>query len=331
VVTVQAFARLHFGLMNPNGGESDRIFGGVGLIISDPNLLVQVEPSASWAAEGPLSDRALTFAQRFWESSRREDNLSNLPPQRISIKRAIPRHIGLGSGTQLALATARALAVSWNLPCDTPTLARRVGRGARSALGIHGFDLGGLLVEGGKRSAASLSPLLARHTFPEEWRLVLTVPGGSEGAEGLSGRDEIEAFARLQEGEATQSRTEKLCQLVLFGMLPALLERDLEMFGEALHEFNALAGEAFAPVQGGIYASRQVAETVAYLRGLNHRGVGQSSWGPLVFAITGDQDQAEWTAARLRRHFALAESQVWLSCACNHGHRILQHSGESAM
>ncbi len=323
MVCVQAFARLHFGLFNPEGGGSGRAFGGVGLSIARPDLCLHVEPAAVWSAEGPLAERALTFAQRFQEVSCREERRDNLPPRRIRIERAMPAHLGLGSGTQLALATARALAESWNLNCDTPTLARRVGRGLRSALGIHGFERGGFLVEGGKRTNESLSPLLAHHPFPEDWRLLLALPGSSEGAMGLNGRDEIAAFARLQTGSTAQARTDALCRLVLLGMLPSLIERDLEAFGEALFEFNARVGEAFASAQGGLYASPRIEETVAFLRDRDHRGVGQSSWGPLVFAVVGDEDRAEWTAEQLRRHFGWEPSQAWVASACNHGHRLL--------
>ncbi len=323
MVSVQAFARLHFGLLNPEGGGAGRAFGGVGLTIGRPDLCLHVEPAASWSAEGPMAERALTFAQRFQESSCREEGREYLPHRRIHIERAMPAHVGLGSGTQLALATARALAESWNLNCDTPTLARRVGRGLRSALGIHGFDLGGFLVEGGKRSNDSLSPLLARHAFPEQWRLLLALPGTSEGPMGLNGRDEIAAFAGLKTGSRARARTDALCRLVLLGMLPSLIERDLEAFGEALFEFNARAGEAFVSSQGGLYASPRIAATVAFLRDQHLRGVGQSSWGPLVFAVVGDEDRAEWTAERLRRHFEWEPSQVWVASACNRGHRLL--------
>ena len=88
-----------------------------------------------------------------------------------------------------------------------------------------------------------------------------------------------------------------LCRLVLLGMLPALAEHDLEAFGEALYDFNCRAGEPFAPVQGGVYAGPRIAEVVAFVRQQGVRGVGQSSWGPTVFAVTEDEAGAEGTGA----------------------------------
>src|SRR5208282_5500231 len=99
-----------------------------------------------------------------------------------------------------------------------------------------------------------------------------------------------------------------LCRLVVLGMLPALVEADLEAFGEAVHDFNARAGETFAAVQGGIYASPRGAEIVAFLRRSGIRGVGQSSWGPALFAVVEDDDRARALAEALRARFALNPS-----------------------
>jgi predicted sugar kinase len=85
-------------------------------------------------------------------------------------------------------------------------------------------------------------------------------------------------------------------------MLPALAEQDLTVFGEALHEFNARAGEWFAAAQGGRYATEEVAALVRWLRGQGVRGVGQSSWGPTVFAVVEAAQAAFWQR-RLEERF----------------------------
>ena len=60
-----------------------------------------------------------------------------------------------------------------------------MGRGERSAIGTHGFARGGLLVEGGKRAAGSVSRLIARLELPDAWRFVLLI---DRERRGLSGR-----------------------------------------------------------------------------------------------------------------------------------------------
>jgi len=325
-------------LLNPAGREwagvetplttnLGRRFGGVGMMIERPGLRVQVRAAASWSATGPLAERALRFGRRFAQWTQQEEGDCELPPRHLLIENAAPEHAGLGTGTQLGLAVARALAVSWSLECDVTTLARRVGRGLRSALGAHGFEQGGLLVESGKNSAERLAPLVARLSFPEPWRVVLVLPAGDESKSSLHGAREVEAFAQLAARPAAPDRTDILCRLVLLGLLPALVERDLDAFGEALYEFNVRVGEAFAPVQGGVYASARVAELTAFLRGEGVHGVGQSSWGPTVFAVVADDDHASRLAARLRKHFALEETAVLVTPACNHG-ALLESFGE---
>ena len=64
---VTAPARLHFGLLNvPGEGDpSRRAFGGVGLMIDQPAVVVSVRPAQTWQFEGPLASRAQDFALRF--------------------------------------------------------------------------------------------------------------------------------------------------------------------------------------------------------------------------------------------------------------------------
>ena len=85
----------------------------------------------------------------------------------LTVHRTLPSHAGLGSGTQLALAVARALAEVHGVKADAPGLARAVGRAQRSAIGTFTFAGGGLVLEGGRYpETGRVSPLLARLPFP---------------------------------------------------------------------------------------------------------------------------------------------------------------------
>jgi beta-RFAP synthase len=235
----------------------------------------------------------------------------------LVIEASGPEHAGLGTGTQLGLAVAAALAEVAGLgKLPAAELARRVGRGARSALGVHGFDHGGFLVEAGKVRSDAIAPLVARLDFPDDWRVVLMLPGD---AQGLHGEGEVQAFLRLGGGP---SACDALCRLVLLGMLPALAEGDLPAFGEGLYEFNRQVGEMFRPVQGGAYAHPRTEEAVALLCRLGVHGAGQSSWGPAVFGVAGDEGQAQSAAARLRARFGLAPDEVLVTRAGNQGAAI---------
>jgi beta-RFAP synthase len=326
MVRVQTASRLHFGVLSLSGaGPAGRRFGGVGLMVRRPGLCVRVDAAPAWSATGPLAERALAFAHRFAQAVRQE-GVADPAPRHLVVETAAPEHAGLGTGTQLGLAVGRALAASWGLAGDVAELARRVGRGRRSALGAHGFALGGFLVEAGKGGDDWLAPLVARLPFPESWRVLLVLPAGEGlGVAGLHGAGEAEAFARLAALPAGPERSGALCRLVLLGLLPGVAEHDLGAFGEALYEFNVRVGEAFAAVQGGVYAGPRVAEVVAFVRGQGVRGVGQSSWGPTVFAVVADEEQAAHLAGRVRDRFALGPEEVLVTAACNHGATVARN------
>jgi beta-ribofuranosylaminobenzene 5'-phosphate synthase len=284
---ITAPSRLHFGLFRVPGGRDDaqaRAFGGVGLMIDLPGVVVSARPADSWRFEGASASRAQVFAHRFMAG------LADPRPLHVLVERAPSEHVGLGVGTQLGLAVAKALAVEAGEPGLTaPELAVRVGRGERSAIGVHGFDLGGLVVEPGKAPGEPLSPLLTRVLLPDDWRVAVFAP--TVGAHWHGGR-EREAFARAGAVPRTPGLTDTLCRVALLGMLPAAVGGDLPAFGEALYEFNRLAGEPFAEAQGGPYADPAVEAVVDAVRALGVKGVGQSSWGPSVFAVVGSAAEA---------------------------------------
>jgi beta-RFAP synthase len=158
--------------------------------------------------------------------------------------------------------------------------------------------------------------LVARLEVPPQWRVVLVLPPWGKG---LHGPPEALAFQRLASGRAERERTDTLSRLVLLGMLPALAEGDLEGFGEAVHDFNRRVGEAFGPQQGGTYADARVAELVTFLRQQGIRGVGQSSWGPTVFALVASQTEAEALVHRLQTRFCLSGAEAFAVSPCNTG------------
>jgi beta-ribofuranosylaminobenzene 5'-phosphate synthase len=305
-VRTVAAGRLHFGLLNA-GAEAGRQFGGCGLMLADPGVEVRVEPASAWAAAGPSGERAMAFAQTVAERL----GSAYTRPFLVTVDRCPPEHSGLGTGTQLGLAVAAAVAAACGVGLTTPTLAGLVGRGKRSAIGLHGFDRGGFLVDGG-RVGDRIAPLVARHDFPADWRIVLTRRPAADSS--WTGSKETAAFARRRPADGT---TDRMCRFLLQGLLPAVAEKDFPAFGDAVYEYNRLAGRAFAADQGGEYASPQVAEVVDAVRWLGTSGVGQSSWGPTVFAVSADPSHAAWLAAQLRSKFADAE--VIVTAAANHG------------
>jgi beta-RFAP synthase len=288
-VFVEAPARLHFGVLDLRGALGRR-FGGIGAAAPSPTLLVSASPAATLDVAGEDADRAAGFARLFLAHHGLKDGA------RLTVHRTLPPHAGLGSGTQLALAVARALAELHCVEADAPALARAVGRAQRSAIGTFTFAGGGLVLEGGRYvEGGRVAPLLARLPFPSTWRCIVAVPHASLG---VSGSAEAAAFAQLP--PAPEREVERVAHLVLMALLPAVADGDLARFGEALTEIQSTTGRWFAPVQGGTFTPGPTEELVRRLAEWGASGVGQSSWGPTVYGIVEGEEAGARLAERVR-------------------------------
>lgn len=291
-VFVETSARLHFGVLDLRGARG-RWFGGVGAAAPEPTLLVSAAPADVLEVGGEAADRAAAFGGRFLAHYGVEGGA------RLHVHRALPAHAGLGSGTQLALAVARALAELHGIEAGTDELARAMHRARRSAVGTWTFAGGGLVVEGGRRAeypdGEEVAPLLTRLAFPPSWSCVLAVPARESG---MSGADETEALAQLP--SPPERDVERVAHLVLMGLLPALADADLEAFGAALTEIQRINGRWFAPAQGGTFAPGRGADVARCLVRSGATGVGQSSWGPAVYGLVEGEEAAGRLADRIR-------------------------------
>jgi beta-ribofuranosylaminobenzene 5'-phosphate synthase len=310
LVRVTAPSRLHFGLWSL-ASTVGRQFGGVGVMIDRPGLRLSIGPGEGvW---GPLAERTTGFARR-WKDFHR----LTPPPCRIVIHEAPPEHVGLGTGTQLALAVAAGLNAFYGLPSQTPPeLALSVGRGLRSAVGTHGFVHGGLVVEQGKLPGEPISPLDCRIDLPEAWRFVLIRHAD---AAGLAGDEEAAAMASLP--VAPPAVTLELITEVRERLVPAAAMGDFATFAASVYRYGNLSGQLFAARQGGAYHGPILAELVERIRALGFPGVGQSSWGPTLFVAASSADEAEALVALLLKPDRERRLHLEIAAPCNCGAQI---------
>lgn len=262
-------------------GSLGRKFGSVGVGLEEIETVIVLEPGSSLSAEGPDSDRALRAAQRL------ETALGQPLPARIRVEKCIPPHSGLGSGTQMALATGAGLARLHNLALTTPEIAFACERGRRSGIGIAAFDEGGLIVDAGRTGSTRTPPVISRLPFPEDWRfLVLLDPTHL----GIHGKAEVAAFDALP--PFPRETAAMLCHQLLMQGLPALIEADVITFGEVIHRLQATVGDHFAAAQGGRYTSQKVEKALSWLEKAGAVGMGQSSWGPTGFCLVDSAEKA---------------------------------------
>ena len=294
VRSLSAPCRLHFGLL-ARDPKAARQFGGLGLMIREPRLAISAMPDRDWNADGPRSGRVLATARLV--ANRLADQGAIVPPMRFTVDHAPPEHAGFGSGTQLGLTVTRLIVETCGLGVPSmQTLAELSGRGRRSGVGLHGFSVGGLIVDGGRGPSGAPPPLLARLDWPEDWSILLLVP---DLGPGLHGSAEEQTFDTLP--PTPESLTDRLARLVLLGILPAVAERDLDGFDGALTELQSLIGRDYAPAQSGPYAHESLGPIADWLRRQGLVAVGQSSWGPALYGVSNHPEACAETLASYRK------------------------------
>jgi beta-ribofuranosylaminobenzene 5'-phosphate synthase len=320
-VIVTAPSRLHFGLFAlaaPVGATDVRSYGGVGVMVDSPlNLQLRITPGPGFeVADGPLAERVRSFARRWSEFYSQP-----LDGVQLSLLRATPDHIGLGTGTQLGLSVAAGLCAFRGFPVPPiEELARSVGRGGRSAVGAYGFALGGLIVDRGKLPGELLSPLDCRLELPADWRFVLARP--LQGS-GLAGEREQSAMAAANRN--LQPLTEQLVTEAREHLIPAAACRDFPAFAASLGRYCETAGKFYADVQGGLYNGPAVTALAEAIRQLGHIGLGQSSWGPTLFVACEHSDAANQLAGQLRDSHSPDEVAITIASPRNTPAQIEVH------
>ncbi|MFK7767028.1 MAG: beta-ribofuranosylaminobenzene 5'-phosphate synthase family protein [Mariniblastus sp.] len=327
-VTISAPSRLHFGLFSI-GNVVDRMYGGVGLMIDSPRTKVTCYASGSFSLSGPNA-KACRHAIETWFKNQTGSNtfafrsLDELPVE-LKIESVPPRHSGFGTGTQLALCSAMAITQLLELPLPGPLeMAASVARGARSGIGSHGFYHGGFLVDRGKETElvqggekAPLAPLDFQTGFPKQWPVVTLI---LKNETGLSGGLEMDAFANLP--PTSESERESMIEIVRTKMIPGVTQTDYDLFADGVFEFGRRSGMMYEPIQNGPYNGHSIEKLVNEIRSFGVPAVGQSSWGPCVFAITRDDETANKLVSFVRANYS-DQCDVEITRADNQGAELL--------
>ena len=282
---VTAGARVHFGFSNLSLAK-ERLYGGMGVALSRPRTVVEAEPADEVGAP-----------EGFREHTRRAVECLGIGGARVRVRERIPGHVGLGSGTQNALATYAAVAAAHGRQVQPRAVAPSLGRGGRSGVGVAAFESGGFVVDAGHPAGQfttdrpadgewTVPPVAARHDLPGDWRLLLVDP---DAPDGRSGDEEDESMRSIVEG-ADPEVADRIAAVLARRLLPAAASGDLATFGAAAAEVSRLNGTWYTGEQGGLFRP-PVGDVVEHL--LDDpvvTGAGQSSWGPTAFGVTRAAD-----------------------------------------
>lgn len=319
MATVRAGARLHVGFCNLSLAH-ERLYGGIGVALAEPAVVVDAERAETVSAGDDLAA----------EYARRAVEVLGVPGASVTVTEALPRHVGLGSGTQLALSIYAAIARAHDEPVDVRSAAPALGRGGRSGVGVAGFERGGFVVDGGHsttmftadrpaRGDWTVPPISARFDLPEHWRFVLAVPNGDRGRSG----DEEDATMRSVVEHASPEIADQVAAVVVRRLLPAAAMGDRADFASAIAEIERLNGAWYAEEQGGVFRP-PVGTIVESLRQADAvDAAGQSSWGPTVYGLTTAEQAGDAAdAAREALADAGVEGDVLIARVAREGAQI---------
>jgi beta-ribofuranosylaminobenzene 5'-phosphate synthase len=308
MIEITTPSRLHITLIDLNASIG-RVDGGIGLTLREPGFRIVADRSDTPGEVTVTSESAggYAYVERMRESAaallpNMNAGASDIGGIRIHITHDAPPHVGLGSGTQCALAAGMAVNHLYNLGLSVRDIAIKAGRGGTSGVGVASFESGGFILDGGHRfsekgafkpSAASRSPpapILFQRPFPD-WEVVLAIPD----ARGAHDDNEVDIFK--QECPIPLSEVQELSHIILMETLPAVVEEDIESFGDSINR-----------IQKTGFKRREIALQRPEIRQMIELmqeytcGAGMSSFGPVVYGITDNKRDADH-AACLAREF----------------------------
>jgi beta-ribofuranosylaminobenzene 5'-phosphate synthase len=321
-VRISTPSRLHFGLIDFNGGLG-RIDGGAGVAISRPRNLLSVCSSSRFLVNGSDPELIKGIARKICDKLGKP-----LPDMEITVEDQIHNHTGFGSKTQISLALAYLICREYGITyASIEELARLVGRGGTSGIGVRAFDRGGFILDCGhsfgagrektsclpsSAANAKISPQVLRCDVPEHWRFVLVTPLNYEGSHGKS---EVDIFQSNFPVDAAE--VDRICRIVLMQMVPGILEKDIETFGSAINGIQTLG---FKNVEIQLKAPL-VPNILAIMNSNGSFGSGMSSFGPTVFGLADSDRKAEQIQKSVCDYLSDMdiENESWIAEPNNHG------------
>ena len=323
---IRAPARIHMSLIDLNGSYR-RIDGGIGLALSEPQFVLEVQQTESgvtleFADTVDDEEAILECSEKIPDAAERTIEHFNIDSGfHFIVHQTYPPHSGFGSGTQIAVSTAHLITETMGIEIASRELSSIVGRGGTSGIGTFTHDLGGFIVDGGHSveekpgflpsgaSKAKPATLIARYEFPEDWKILIAIPKVNKH---MNGQDEVNVFQDCC--PIPKDEVEKVSHLILMNLIPFMLEKNIKEFGWCVSElqkvgFNKLEhslDDSFLPTM------KAIEDAGAY-------GVGIRSFRPVLYTVFDDEnaDIVEKTKEILGE-----DGTVFVTKAQNHGFTI---------
>jgi beta-ribofuranosylaminobenzene 5'-phosphate synthase len=291
-VVVETPSRLHFTLIDLCGNLT-RIDGGIGVALNKPRWVLMIHVNRE--------DKIPYIIRPIYAKIKKKVKLKN--KYLIKIIEKIPRHVGLGSTTQLALAVAKGILTLENKNCPVEKLAEIVERGGTSGIGVGAFAYGGFILDCGhstkikkdflpsRYTRCKPPPILFRYNLPTDWYFVVAIPNIKK----IYGRKELNIFKKYC--PIKEEYVKSLSRIILLQTLPAVVENDIVSFGTSL---TAIQSIGFKKIENNL-AKLQHVQTFMIENGAV--GSGLSSFGPATYGVVETEAVAKRLAEKLRTYF----------------------------
>lgn len=328
MMIIETPSRLHMTLIDLNGSYG-RADGGIGLTIDKPNFTLHSELSEKCVTidfnekitDEEIKNEAINKISKTAEKIISHFNFEN--GFHFTVEKTYPPHSGLGSGTQMSLATAKLICEFNGKETDSIELGSIVGRGGSSGIGMGAFEQGGFVVDGGhdlKDKKGSVLPssvnpakppqLIGRYDFPEEWELVVGMCNADTTVTGMKEDDIFEKYCPVPKREV-----EQLSHIIFMNLIPFLLEKNIIAVGDSINRIQSLG---FKKVE----VSRQtqnVKDLMDNMKQFGAYGVGMSSFGPAVYGLIDKKNKDVFEATE---DYIGDNGIVFKTKAQNHGYEL---------
>jgi len=301
-VQITTPSRIHATLIDLNGSLG-RIDGSIGITLANPNWKILFETltknqlviNVPRQVEGNYIDLLVNDILKQFKL----DPLK--APIKITVQETIPRHVGLGSKTQLALALADGISRLLKLegtPLSKEILASVVNRGGTSGIGVTSYFVGGLIVDGGHEfgtgkeknaflpssaSSASPAPVIFREEMPDDWRVIVAIPKLQKGAHDA---EEVNVFKNFCPVPLIE--VEKLSHIILMKLLPAIKKRKFHEICESINFFQDIG---FKKIEVDL-RGKSFRDLLKSWQNSGAPCAGMSSFGPAIYSLAENEDQA---------------------------------------
>lgn len=314
-------------LIDLNGSYS-RYDGGIGLTINKPNFILKCDTAEK-------KEVTIDFSENIKNNDVKDQCISKIKNSaekiishfqldtgfHFNVKEAFYPHAGLGSGTQVSLATAKIICEYNDISITGLELGKILNRGGTSGIGIYSFERGGLIIDGGHSknekkeflpsSVSKATPpiLIGRYEFPKEWDILIAIPKSHN----IMGNKEVNIFKEYC--PVPKRDVEKLSHLIFMNLIPFLLEKNIQEVGNAINNIQNLG---FKKVEISLQQEK-IKRLMEKMREFGAYGVGMSSFGPSIYGLI---DKNSSDVLKATKEFLGEDGIVFKAKAQNHGFEL---------